>query len=134
MKKLLTLLVAVLSIGTMSCSNAQDGSGSAYKNVNYSLFEEALQSEEGTLLDVRTPEEVAKGSIEGATHINIYDEDFKEQAAELDKSKPVYVYCKSGGRSSRACKQLIGLGFSKVYNLDGGITAWKAANKPIVKP
>ena len=132
MKHVFALSIALLVLSAFSCTNAQDGSGSTYHNVDVAAFEKAMTETPGTVLDVRTPGEVAKGMINDAVHINIHDSDFKERAAALDKDKPVYVYCAAGGRSSRACKQLTGMGFSQVYNLDGGMNAWNAANKPVV--
>lgn len=132
MKQFFSLSVALLMLSVFSCSNAQDGSGSSYKDLDANALEKAMVETPGTVLDVRTPEEVAQGMLANAVHINIHDTDFKERATALDKDKPVYVYCKSGGRSSRACKQLVGMGFTMVYNLEGGITGWNAANKPVV--
>jgi len=88
---------------------------------------------EGTLLDARTPQEVREGHIEGAINLNFYDSDFREQLESLDESKPVYVYCRSGGRSGRAAKMLRAAGFPKVYDLEGGILAWKEADMPLVE-
>lgn len=86
------------------------------------------------ILDVRTPEEVAEGTIAGAKVANWFDADFAQKAESmLDKGKPVLVYCKVGGRSSKASDVLLGKGFSKVYNLEGGITAWNSAGKPLQK-
>lgn len=86
------------------------------------------------ILDVRTPEEVAAGTIAGARVANWFDGDFAQKAESmLDKSKPVLVYCKVGGRSGKAADVLLGKGFSKVYNLEGGITAWNSAGKPLQK-
>ena len=78
------------------------------------------------ILDVRTPEEFAAGHIEGAENRNYYDDDFEEQLKKLDKNKTVLVYCKSGGRSGKASAQLQALEFHKVYDLEGGYTAWAA--------
>jgi len=55
---------------------------------------------------------------------------FRERVQSLDKQKPVYVYCLVGGRSSAAAQWLREQGFT-VYNLQGGINAWKKANKPV---
>lgn len=52
----------------------------------------------GILLDVRTPEEFAEGHLDGAVNLNWFEDDFKEKAAKLDKNKPIYLYCKAGGR------------------------------------
>ena len=85
------------------------------------------------LLDVRTPEEWKEGHLEKAKLVTLSKEGFVEKAkAELDPKKPVLVYCKSGGRSAKAAKQLREAGFT-VYDLDGGITAWQKAGKPVVK-
>ena len=65
---------------------------------------------------------------------NIYEEDFEKQLEKLDKEKPVAVYCKVGGRSGQAMGKMNKLGFKEVYNLDGGMDAWKSAGKPTVKP
>lgn len=84
------------------------------------------------LLDVRTPEEVAAGIIAGAQHINVHDADFAEKASKtLDKNLPLVLYCKAGGRSAHAADLLSQQGFSKIYNLTGGITAWESAGKPV---
>lgn len=82
-------------------------------------------SEKIQLVDVRTPAECNKGIIKGALEINVTSEDFEEKVLEkLDKSKPVYVYCKSGGRSLIASEMLLKQGF-KVYNVEGGYNEWK---------
>ncbi len=84
------------------------------------------------LLDVRTPEEVAGGIIASAQHINVHDTDFAEKASKaLDKNLPLVLYCKAGGRSAKAADLLAQQGFSKIYNLTGGIIAWESAGKPV---
>jgi rhodanese-related sulfurtransferase len=82
---------------------------------------------------VRTPEEWAQGIIKGAVKMNFYDADFSKQIETLDKTQPIYVYCKAGGRSGKTAKQLEKLGFTKVYDLDGGIGAWDEAGYKKVK-
>ncbi|NQY06297.1 MAG: rhodanese-like domain-containing protein [Flavobacteriaceae bacterium] len=76
------------------------------------------------LIDVRTPEEFESGYVKNAVNMNFYDDDFSENLDKLDKTKPVCVYCKKGGRSAKAAKQLHEKGFEEVYDLDGGITNW----------
>jgi rhodanese-related sulfurtransferase len=94
-------------------------------------FEKQIANE-GTILDVRTPAEVAEGTIANATVIDFNGADFSEQIKSLDKTKPVYVYCKAGGRSGKASEMLASLGY-EVYDLDGGMDAWKAAGKSVAK-
>lgn len=137
-RKLLFILPLGFSLTAMSCSTNTDQLETQQEKeviviaVNVTEFAELLKKDEGQLLDVRTPEEWALGSIKGASKINFFEANFREQLNKLDKTKPVYVYCKSGGRSGKAAKQLEKKGFT-VYNLIGGISAWKAAGKTIVK-
>lgn len=86
------------------------------------------------VLDVRRPDEYQAGHLKDATLVTWGDPDFEKQAlAKISKDKPVLVYCRSGRRSTAASEALIGLGYTKIHNLDGGITAWQAAGKPVVK-
>ena len=96
-------------------------------------FEKMLQDDKTVqLVDVRTDREYQSGHIEGALNRDYYADDFATQLGKLDKSKPVMVYCAAGGRSSGAADQLKKLGFTSVYDLDGGMKAWKAAGKKVV--
>lgn len=84
------------------------------------------------LLDVRSDGEWAEGHLPNASYIPFQAPDFADQLAALDKSRPVLVYCASGGRSSRAMNMLNQSGQTEVYNLLGGIRAWSAAGQPVV--
>ena len=97
-------------------------------------FNEKLSAtSNGIVLDVRTPEEYAEGHLTGAKLINYYDDTFKNQLSLLDKSKPVFVYCRSGKRSGASAQLLIELGFKEVYDLQGGFTAWAEGKYPLIK-
>jgi rhodanese-related sulfurtransferase len=76
------------------------------------------------LVDVRTPKEYNQGFIKNAKNIDYFSSDFKTQFQELDKEKPLYIYCRSGGRSAKASKILKTLGFKEIYDLKGGYLAW----------
>jgi len=96
-------------------------------------FEKAIQATAVQLLDVRTPQEFTEGYIKGAVNADWNNEtEFKAQANKLNKTKPVYVYCLSGIRSGKAADWLAANGFVSVTNLEGGIKAWKAADKKVV--
>jgi rhodanese-related sulfurtransferase len=85
------------------------------------------------LLDVRTKEEWTEGHLKGAKLVTVTEDGFLEKAkALLDPKKPVVVYCRSGKRSAMATEQLRANGFT-VFDLEGGITAWKAAGKAVEK-
>ena len=88
------------------------------------FFKDQIQKVEGIVLDVRTPNEIAQGKIGDATEIDFYEDDFIQKASKLPKDQPIYVYCAAGGRSSKAANMLLEQGFTKVYNLDGGIGSW----------
>lgn len=85
------------------------------------------------ILDVRTPEETQLGIIEGATIINFYDDDFEAKIQLMEKSKPIVVYCASGGRSSQAASILAEQGFMEVYNLEGGLYGWQNEGLPVTQ-
>ncbi len=76
-----------------------------------------------TLLDVRQPGEYEQEHIPGAKLVPLPK--LTDSYDELDKNKPVIVYCAIGGRSRVAAQMLSGEGFEEVYNLSGGIKAWE---------
>ena len=75
------------------------------------------------LLDVRQPTEYAREHMPGAKLMPLLS--LNDRLSELEKDQPVIVYCTIGGRSRVAAQMLVGKGFSKVYNLSGGIKAWR---------
>ncbi|MBI1184923.1 rhodanese-like domain-containing protein [bacterium] len=134
--KSLRMLVPFAALLTMafSCGNAgskQGGEASEKiaKSVDASTFERMISEKPGTVLDVRTKDEFNSGHLENAVLIDWYSSSFAAEAAKLDKTKPIYVYCHSGGRSSSAMQKLAGMGFNEIYNLKGGIMAWNAAHR-----
>lgn len=80
------------------------------------------------VLDVRSPEEFAKGHIPGALNIDLHAPGFASKVAEFDKSKPILVTCHAGSRGAIASAQLADLGFTTVCNLEGGLAAWEKAD------
>lgn len=102
--------------------------------LSVSEFQKKLKTERGYLLDVRTDWEFDSGFIEGAIHADIHEEKFRALSCKLEKSRPCFVYCFSGGRSQEAGNYLVSKGFSKVYELKGGIAAWQKAGMPVLKP
>lgn len=93
-------------------------------------FETSINKESVQILDVRTPGEYAGGHIKNTLLANWNDkEEFNRRISFIDKNKPVYVYCLAGGRSAAAAEKMRGMGFKNVFELQGGINAWKAANK-----
>ncbi|MDE6643919.1 MAG: rhodanese-like domain-containing protein [Muribaculaceae bacterium] len=120
------MLLAML--GMTACSNAQN---QGFDNMNVANFASYIKNDDVQLLDVRTPEEFNESHISGAKNIDWYDDNFITDAVkELDKSKPVAVYCRSGKRSAAAAEKLTEKGY-KVTNLLGGILAWEEAEMPV---
>lgn len=76
------------------------------------------------IIDVRTPQEYAQGTIEGAKNIDFLGSDFEKGINELDKETPTLIFCRSGGRSSRALKVFEKNGFTTVFELEGGYLNW----------
>lgn len=99
--------------------------------LDVATFSTAISKEGVQLIDVRTEEEWQEGHLKNAQRFQINNANWEAQIATLDKNKPVYVYCAKGGRSARSAKQLKKAGFVEIYDLDGGISAWEEAGKPI---
>ena len=121
----------LLFIFTIICSCEINNPSSSINNVNILNLSELTRDGEYALLDVRTNEERLNGYIANSTHIDYYDEAFYNKINLLDRNKPIYIYCKVGGRSSKAATKIINAGFKKVFNLEGGFLKWSSNNLPI---
>ena len=83
------------------------------------------------ILDVRTPEEFQSGHIEGAINVDYYNPGFEVELGKLDRAKTYLVYCRRGSRSESTFALMKELQFRQIYDLEGGITAWRAAGFPV---
>lgn len=90
-----------------------------------------LNREDAIVIDVRETSEWDGGHIPSARHIALGQLGTRLSEIEKLKSKPVIVCCASGNRSSSACGVLRRAGFERVFNLSGGIGAWKDAGLPV---
>ena len=127
MNKLL-LSVMALFTGCLTSCGQQD-----IKSVDADEFEKTISRDGVQLLDVRTEAEFSEGHIasDKVKNIDYRQPDFIEQAdGELDKGRPVAVYCRSGRRSMDAARLLAKRGF-EVINLKGGILEWQERGKPV---
>lgn len=77
------------------------------------------------LVDVRTPKEFEQASITKSQNIDFNGNSFEEELSMLEKEKPLFIYCKSGGRSAKAVEKAKEMGFERIIELDGGMDAWK---------
>jgi rhodanese-related sulfurtransferase len=98
-----------------------------FKEVNAADFEKSRIENKAVVLDVRSPEEFAKGHVPGAINIDIHAPGFAQKVAQFDKSKPILVNCHAGSRGAVASAELTKLGFKTVCNLEGGLSAWEKA-------
>ncbi|MDX1829426.1 MAG: rhodanese-like domain-containing protein [Lutibacter sp.] len=144
------LTVLVVSFISLSCKNNQANKinnsstvSSKVSNSDTQAIKDKItvlspsefkeKSQNNPIIDVRTPMEFSQGYIKGAKNINFFDSDFAKQINSFDKSKPIYVYCKTGHRSEIASEKMVQLGFKEVYDLKGGIINWVRNNNKIEK-
>jgi len=129
------LLFLFLSVTLSSCGsqdNASAATGIDTTTANHLINKDSSV----VVLDVRTPKEYKQGHIDGAVNINIYNKQFAQQVAQLDRDKTYIVHCAVNPRNGRGDKSISimhELGFSNLISLDGGINAWKKSGLPIVK-
>ena len=127
MRKLFLIIFAAILFN--SCSNGQ--TQGTKTNLSATEFSDKIKElPTATIIDVRTPDEFSKGHLANANNYDWNGNEFDKQIAPLDKSKPVFVYCLSGGRSSSAASKMRSDGFKEVYELSGGIMKWRGANLP----
>jgi thioredoxin 1 len=108
--------------------------GQEYKQLEPAEFQKKLTSvPDPQLIDVRTAEEYSEKSIQNSLNIDINRSDFQQIVSQLIKTKPVFLYCFSGSRSSNAASLLLKLGFTQIYELKGGILKWEKASFPVNK-
>ena len=128
--KLKMLLLSVCGFIFLNCQSQN----SAIKNISPKMFSEQIKiTPSKQLLDVRTPEEFAVSHLSNSTNIDWNGENFDSQTATLNKNEPIYIYCKSGVRSAKAANRLHELGFTAIYNLEGGITQWQTDGFEVTK-
>lgn len=131
LKSVWTLMVLTLFFAFPIVSHAQEGA----PKLSPAEFDiKAHKGKKAVILDIRTPEEIAEGHIEGATFINWTGGNFEEEVNKLNKKKTYYVYCRSAKRTIPATEKMKELGFTKIYMLEGGLNNWVESGKPVVKP
>ncbi|MBL7892062.1 MAG: rhodanese-like domain-containing protein, partial [Bacteroidia bacterium] len=129
MKNRLIIGFAAISLLHNSCTSGQ--AQNSKTNLPAAEFAEKIKElPAAPIIDVRTPGEFSKGHLKNAKNIDWNGNDFEKQISIFDKSKPVFVYCLSGGRSAAAANLMRKQGFKEVYELDGGMMKWRGANLP----
>lgn len=129
LKKVMVLVtVLMVSVFLVNCGNAE----AKVKELSVEQTNTIIQGKNVQFIDVRTPAEFSEGYAQNA--VNFPLDSLEKDLAKLDKSKPVYVICRTGRRSQNGAEMLDKAGFSEVYNVAGGTVAWKAANLPMAIP
>lgn len=109
------------------------GGAAEAQQVNAPVFQQSISGKkDAQIFDVRTAAEFKTGHLHNALQADYTNKtEFNERVKYLDKKKPVYVYCLSGGRSAKAAEWMRQNGFTEVIELNGGINAWKQAGQPV---
>jgi len=119
--------LATLVLALTGCSS----SGSASPQLGIEEFAAKTAEANVVVLDVRTPAEFAEGHLANAINIDFQSGNFESEISTLDKNATYAVYCRSGNRSGQAVKVMADLGFTDLYDMDGGVIDWAAAGKPL---
>ena len=129
MTKYISIIFVTVTFFFNSCTNGQSTpSGPSIPAVAFSKKMADLPA--APIIDVRTPGEFSQGHLKNAINYDISKSGFENQIASLDKSKPVLVYCLTGSRSTYAVRYMQSIGFKEVFELNGGMMKWRAANLP----
>jgi rhodanese-related sulfurtransferase len=131
MKTKLLFLLVLFFAGAGSF--AQTAKNESINVLSVKDFEKKTAKKNVVLIDVRTPTEVSEGHLPGSMNINFLGENFSEEIEVLNKKNTYLIYCRTGVKSRKAADLMQKAGFKHVYMLDGGITKWGEAGKPIEK-
>lgn len=137
MKRYLHIIAAgMLLIAAIGCSdrNSQQTPGSAQSGIFRSISPQEAKTlietrKDLVLVDVRSPDEMYEGSIPGSRLIPFGE--LARGRMTLPAGQPLLLICAVGGRSFAVGQYFSGKGYAEIYNLSGGISAWKAAGMPL---
>lgn len=119
MKRYLLFFVLITAV---SCKSQTEGH---VKVLDLDTFTSEVIGKDVQLVDVRTSKEYDVGHIDDAINIDVLDDaTFAEKIQNLDKEKPIYIYCQKGGRSKRASQKLKDMGFTTIFDYSGGYGEW----------
>jgi len=128
------LIVLSISMAQIGCS---DGSTRFYRDISpddaYRLINDNTDNSDLIIIDVRRGYEYDSGYIENSIHIDYYSEEFEVKIDSLDREKIYLLYCKRGARSWTVLNFMKSMGFSRIYNMSGGIVKWIEKGFPIME-
>lgn len=119
-KSLIALCCVILAVACKSPDQSDKNPTEQSCEITQTSFKDLKSKfDNAIILDVRSPEEIAEGKIPSAVEMDFFESDFNDKLKTLDNSRPVIIYCKSGGRAGKTCKRLHDLGFQHVFNYGG---------------
>lgn len=124
---------AIVLISTSCALSAQAQSSRTVSNIDV-VQSRTMQQQGALLLDVREPDEFADGHAPGSKLIPLGQLQSRVNEIGDFKRNPVVIICRSGRRSLQAASILGQLGFTAIYNVQGGMIAWEKAALPINRP
>ena len=117
-----------------SCNKNTNQNSEGNTTISVAEFAKKIKEDKNiVILDVRTPQEYAQERLPNAILENMQEDDFEQNIAKMDKNQTYLLYCKVGGRSSKALETMKKTGFKQVFHLDGGIVEWKKAGEKTAK-
>lgn len=122
MKRISLIFIVVFTFLIIGCKKESDD------QITLVTPEEMLslmEMDDVQLVDVRSAKDRIDGFIKNSQNIDFNSPTFDQDIQKLDKTKPVILYCRSGGRSAKCAKKLKDAGFVKIYDLKGGMTQWR---------
>ncbi|MFB9055002.1 rhodanese-like domain-containing protein [Formosa undariae] len=129
MKKISILFCLILLVFT-SCNHQNKG---VIEAVTAEEMQSLIHLDDVQLVDLRSEKDrLLQGYIANSQHIDFNSDTFESDIANLDKTKPVALYCNSGKRSAECAEKLIEAGFVKIFDLKGGVSEWKHQGKELV--
>ncbi|HOT95019.1 MAG TPA: rhodanese-like domain-containing protein [Methanoregulaceae archaeon] len=135
------LVLVIVLVACSGCSAVQSASSNetgGFSDLTVEQFKQKIEEyrdrpSDLVILDVRTPTEFERERLRDAVNLDVSAGVFKDRAARLDRDRTYLVYCQIGTRSAHAAAIMADLGFTKVYNMKGGIVKWKEAGNPTVR-
>jgi thioredoxin 1 len=121
--------IVYILFGLIKCESNPQQAQQESSTIESALYQQKMdEAKDFQLIDVRTSGEFDEEHLVNALNMDYNGDDFSNQIGTLDKSKPTFIYCLSGGRSGSALQSMLDKGFKTVYNLKGGILQWKGDN------